>query len=173
MKQMIKCIVWDLDDTLWEGTLREDEAAIKLLPEMASVLDTLDRRGILHSIASRNGWEQVKDKLEQLGIAHYFLSPQCHFDSKAASIERIAQELNIGLDAMAFIDNDPFERFEVNFYVPEVRTYDAGNYRELPGYPEFQAGQLTEEAANRRQYMQARYMREEARKAHTAAASNF
>ncbi|WP_374020199.1 HAD-IIIC family phosphatase [Paenibacillus thiaminolyticus] len=173
MKQMIKCIVWDLDDTLWEGTLREDEDAIKLLPEMTSVLDTLDRRGILHSIASRNGWEQVKDKLEQLGIAHYFLSPQCHFDSKAASIERIAQELNIGLDAMAFIDNDPFERFEVNFYVPEVRTFDARQYRELPGYPEFQAGQLTEEAANRRQYMQARHMREEARKAHTGSREQF
>lgn len=74
---------------------------------------------------------------------------------------------------MAFIDNDPFERFEVNFYVPEVRTYDARQYRELPGYPEFQAGQLTEEAANRRQYMQARHMREEARKAHTGSREQF
>ncbi|MCM3337229.1 HAD-IIIC family phosphatase [Paenibacillus sp. MER TA 81-3] len=173
MIQMIKCVVWDLDDTLWEGTLREDEAGVKLLPEITAVIDTLDQRGILHSIASRNSWEQVKNKLEQLGIAHFFLYPQCHFDSKAASMERIAKELNIGLDTLAFVDNDPFERFEVNYYVPQVHTYAAHQYRELPEYPEFQVVQATEETASRRQYMQARQMREEARKAHKGSREQF
>lgn len=173
MKPMIKCVVWDLDDTLWEGTLREDEAGIKLLPEIAAVIDTLDRRGILHSIASRNSWEQVKSKLDQLGIAHFFLYPQCHFDSKAASMERIAKELNIGLDTLAFVDNDPFERFEVNYYVPQVRTYAAHQYRELPEYPEFKVGHATDETASRRQYMQARQLREEARKEHKGSREQF
>ncbi|UHA73999.1 HAD-IIIC family phosphatase [Paenibacillus sp. 481] len=171
--QMIKCVVWDLDDTLWEGTLRDDEAGVKLLPDIVNVIATLDQRGILHSIASRNSWEQVKRKLEQLEIDHYFLYPQCHFESKAASMERIAKELNIGLDALAFVDNDPFERFEVNYYVPEVRTYAAEQYREMLEFPEFQLVQASEEASSRRQYMQARQQREEAQRAYKGSREQF
>ncbi|MVO98331.1 HAD-IIIC family phosphatase [Paenibacillus lutrae] len=173
MDPMIKCLVWDLDDTLWQGTLQDDEAGIKLLPGIMSVLDTLDRRGIVQSIASRNNWEHVKSKLEELGVGQYFLYPQCHYDSKALSIERISKELNIGLDSLALIDNDPFERFEINYYVPQVRTYDARQYLDLPEFPEFQAGHATEESENRRQYMQARYRREEARKEHKGSREQF
>ncbi|SEG59125.1 HAD family hydrolase [Paenibacillus sp. UNC499MF] len=173
MHPMIKCLVWDLDDTLWQGTLKEDETGIELLPGIKNVLDTLDRRGIVQSIASRNNWEQVKSKLEELGVGHYFLYPQCHFDSKALSMERIAKELNIGLDSLALIDNDPFERFEINYYVPQIRTYDARQYRDLPEYPEFQNSHATEESVNRRQYMQARSRREEASKEYKGSREQF
>ncbi|MGG3309334.1 HAD-IIIC family phosphatase [Paenibacillus lautus] len=173
MDPKIKCLVWDLDDTLWQGTLKEDKAGIKLLPGIINVLDTLDRRGIVQSIASRNNWDQVKSKLEELGVGQYFLYPQCHFDSKALSMERIAKELNIGLDTLALIDNDPFERFEINYYAPQIRTYDARQYRDLPEYPEFQIGHATEESENRRQYMQARSRREEAQKEHKGSREQF
>ena len=49
----VKCVVWDLDNTIWDGILLED-AAVTLKPRIREVIETLDRRGILHSIASRN-----------------------------------------------------------------------------------------------------------------------
>lgn len=173
MNQMIKCMVWDLDDTIWEGTLREDANNIILRPGIDLVLAELDRRGILHSIASRNRLDQVASKLEELGIAQYFLSLHCHFNSKAISLKQIAMELNIGLETLAFVDNDPFERFEMNYYYPQVRIYDAQQYLELPNYPEFQIKDVTEESANRRHYMNARQQREAAAGAFQGSREQF
>ncbi|WP_234405078.1 HAD-IIIC family phosphatase [Paenibacillus bouchesdurhonensis] len=170
---MIKCIVWDLDDTIWEGILREDADNIILRPGIELVLAELDHRGILHSIASRNRLDQVVSKLEKLGIAQYFVSLQCHFNSKAISLKQIAMELNIGLEALAFVDNDSFERFEMNYYYPQVRTYDAQHYLELPNYPELQVRDVTEESANRRHYMNARQQREAAAKVFQGSREQF
>ena len=49
----IKCIVWDLDHTLWDGILLED-GDVSLKPGVVDIIKALDARGILHSIASRN-----------------------------------------------------------------------------------------------------------------------
>jgi FkbH-like protein len=54
-------------------------------------------------------------KLRELGLEEYFLYPQINWNSKAASIAQIAKTINIGLDAVAFIDDQPFEREEVAF----------------------------------------------------------
>ncbi|MCU0491965.1 MAG: hypothetical protein MUD01_10275, partial [Chloroflexaceae bacterium] len=51
-QQTIKCVVWDLDNTLWDGILLEDHA-VRLRPHVVAVIETLDSRGILQSIASR------------------------------------------------------------------------------------------------------------------------
>ncbi|WP_246021465.1 HAD-IIIC family phosphatase [Paenibacillus lentus] len=170
---MIKCIVWDLDDTIWEGTLRENADNIILRPGIEQVLVELDQRGILHSIASRNRLDQVVSKLEEFGIAQYFVSLQCHFSSKAISLRQIAMELNIGLEALAFVDNDSFERFEMNYYYPQVLTFDAQYYLELPKSPSLQVRDVTEESANRRHYMLARQQRKAAERGFQGSREQF
>src|SRR5205807_7975112 len=52
----VKCVVWDLDNTIWQGVLLEDRN-VTLRPEAVKILQQLDSRGILHSIASRNDHE--------------------------------------------------------------------------------------------------------------------
>ncbi|MBF0215347.1 MAG: hypothetical protein HQM00_17610, partial [Magnetococcales bacterium] len=52
----IKCVVWDLDNTLWEGVLAEHDTLVLREP-VVQAIKTLDERGILQSIASRNGYE--------------------------------------------------------------------------------------------------------------------
>ena len=51
-QQSIKCVVWDLDNTVWDGILLEDREVV-LRPQVVEILKTLDERGILHSIASK------------------------------------------------------------------------------------------------------------------------
>jgi FkbH-like protein len=168
----IKCVVWDLDDTLWRGTLLEDPE-VHLRDGAAPVLDVLDQRGILHSIASANDSERALAKLAELGLAHYFLCPQIGWSSKAESIRRIAESLDIALDAVAFVDDQPFEREAVRFSLPEVRCIDAGELEGLPARPDLTPRFLTPESRTRRQMYQADSRRRQAEEDFTGPQEEF
>jgi len=147
--QSIKCLVWDLDNTVWDGILLEDPS-VTLRPGVADTLRELDERGILHSIASRNDRELAMAKLAELGLADYFLYPQIHWNAKSASIAQIAQDINIGLDAIAFIDDQPFEREEVAFTHDQVLCLDSAHLDDLLERPEFSPRFITEDSKLRR-----------------------
>ncbi len=158
---MIKCLVWDLDETLWEGVLGEN-ASVRLKPRADAVVQELDRRGILQSIASRNDSQAALEQLAELGLKDYFLYPQCHFGSKVSSIGTICHKLKILPEALAFIDDDPFEREQVRYYYPEIRSYEAEEYHKLLSYPEFAVEVLTKEGRERRHMILAEADRERA-----------
>jgi FkbH-like protein len=153
-KQAIKCVVWDLDNTVWDGILLED-AEVRLRPHVVQILKTLDERGILHSIASRNDHDAAMAKLREFGIDEYFLYPQINWGSKAASIARIAQDLNIGLDAVAFVDDQPFEREEVAFSNRQVLCVDSALLEDFLDRPELTPRFITEDSRLRRRMYQA------------------
>ena len=157
---MIKCVVWDLDQTLWQGTLGEDEQV--LLPEEnRALLERLDASGILQSIASRNDPGAAMEQLQKLGIDHYCLYPQLGFHSKALSIQTIAQKLNIGLDTVAFLDDNEFELGEIGYFLPQVARYRAWSDRNLLIEAVAKGGTGTAESRNRRVFMQAQEKRDE------------
>ena len=74
----VKCVVWDLDGTLWNGTLIEtdDPAKLSFNPHVLETIKELDNRGIIQSIASKNDYNQAMPVIESLGIADYFIYPQ-------------------------------------------------------------------------------------------------
>ena len=109
----IKCVVWDLDNTMWNGILLESEE-VALGPHVLELLRYFDERGVLLSIASKNDEPSAWRRLEELGIANYFLYPQINWMPKSENIKVIAEQLNIGLDTFAFIDDNPFELEEVS-----------------------------------------------------------
>jgi FkbH-like protein len=148
-KKLVKCVAWDLDNTLWDGVLLED-AHVTLRESVAEIVKALDDRGILQSIASKNDYARAMAKLEELGLREYFLYPQINWNSKASSVKSIAASLNIGLDALAFIDDQPFERDEVNFSLPEVLCIDASDAHDLLERPEFTPRFITEDSRARR-----------------------
>jgi FkbH-like protein len=158
---LVKCVVWDLDDTIWDGTLLEDPS-ITLRPGMPELLDELDRRGILHSIASRNHHDTAMAKLREFGLDHYFLYPQINWNAKSASVREIARSLNIGLDALAFIDDQPFERAEVEATLPQVLCLDAATVATVVDSPRFKPLYVTEDARQRRAMMVASIARDAA-----------
>jgi FkbH-like protein len=149
-KKVTKCVVWDLDNTLWNGVLLEDER-VTIRENVLEVIKTLDSRGILQSIASKNDPEPVKVKLQEFGLHDYFLYPQVNWNSKASSIEKIAKSINIGLDAVAFIDDQPFEREEVKFSLPDVLCLDAAEVDRMLDLPEMNPRFITDDSKLRRQ----------------------
>lgn len=158
----VKCVVWDLDNTLWDGILieTEDENSLKLKTSVLDVIRSLDERGIIQSIASKNDYDTTWPVVEKLGISEYFLYPQVHWNAKSSSVEQIAKDLNIGVDALAFIDDSIFERQQVNNALPQVRVYDADEVDKLLFYPEFDVV-VTEESRKRRSMYKAEEKRRE------------
>jgi FkbH-like protein len=145
----VKCVVWDLDETLWRGTLLEGGGG-ELAPGVERIVRELDQRGILQSVASKNDHDTAWPRLEALGVADCFLHPQICWEIKARSIKTIAERLGIGLDAVAFIDDQPIERDEVAFLLPEVRVIDAAELPTLLERPEFTPEFITNESRQRR-----------------------
>lgn len=153
-KSNIKCVVWDLDNTMWHGILSEHDSLV-LRDNIASIIRTLDERGIIHSIASKNNHEDAMKMLEQFGLHEYFLYPQISWDNKSNALKTIKEKLNIGYDAIAFIDDQPFERDEVNFEHEEIVCYDVDIIAGMLEMPEFRPKFITEESAlRRRMYIQ-------------------
>jgi len=160
-EQKIKCLVWDLDNTLWNGILVEDPD-VTLGAGVVDVIRTLDQRGILHSIASRNDYKQAMAKLEDFGLKEFFVYPQINWGAKSASIRKIAESINIGLDTIAFIDDQAFEQDEVNSVHPDVRCFDSEELATLLERPELMPRFITEEPRHRRQMLQTELVRNEA-----------
>jgi FkbH-like protein len=149
MNVVRKCLIWDLDNTLWEGVCLEGNVRVR--PEVADAVAELDRRGILQSIASRGDAGLAQQALGRNGLAGFFLAPQVNWLPKPQSIIRISKELRLSFDAIAFIDDDPFEREQVSYMLPDVLTLDARCANQLPGLPDFSPADITPEARARRQ----------------------
>lgn len=123
----VKCIIWDLDNTIWNGILLED-SSVELKPGIVDLLEKLDDRGILLSIASKNDRDTAINKLKEFKLDHYFLYPQINWQAKSKSVKEIASKLNIGVDTVLFIDDDVYELQEVNSELPEVCSLHADHY---------------------------------------------
>jgi FkbH-like protein len=154
----IKCVVWDLDNTLWKGTLVEGDQVV-LNPGITELLRYFDERGILLSVVSKNDFAPAWEKLQEFGIADYFLYPQIDWMPKSQKIRTIAKSLNIGIDTFAFIDDNQFELDEVAGAIPELLPINANQIASLKSDPRFQ-GSVTEESRSRRKMYQEQVARE-------------
>jgi len=168
----IKCVVWDLDDTLWHGTLLED-ASVQLRSGVPEIIRVLDQRGILQSISSKNDHELAMTHLKSFDLAEYFLYPQINWSSKSAGVKEIAAALNISADSVAFIDDQPFERDEVNSALPEVLCLDVASLDQLLEMPEMMPRFVTNESRLRRQMYLTDIERKSAETAFTGPAEEF
>jgi FkbH-like protein len=160
----VKCVVWDLDNTLWDGVLMEhDPSNLTLKPDIRTMIEALDRRGILQSIASKNNRAEAMQTLERFELDEFFLYPQISWAPKGEAIKTIARRLNVGLDAMLFVDDQEFERRQVESVCPEVRTLDARDYSKLLEMEECQVP-MTDESAKRRKMYRVEQERQETQK---------
>jgi len=132
-----KCIVLDLDNTLWGGIVGEDGFnGIKLGPEPPSnaymefqkFLLALYQRGIILAINSKNNYEDairvIKDHPYMILREDHFASFRINWDDKISNMKEIANELNIGLDSIVFLDDDPVNREFMKINLPQVLTVD-------------------------------------------------
>ena len=155
-----KCVVWDLDNTLWDGICLEGDVHVR--PVVRDVVNELDQRGIIHSIASRNEEKVALKVLNDNRLFHFFVVPQINWLPKTTNIIAISKALNISLDAVAFVDDDPFELDQIRFMLPDVLTIDSANTSQILDMPEFNPGIVTKESKSRREFYQAEEKRKQA-----------
>ncbi|MGX7707670.1 HAD-IIIC family phosphatase [Methylobacterium sp. Gmos1] len=163
-----KALVLDLDDTLWGGTIGEDgldgivigqgSALGESFLALQAYARDLARRGIVLAVCSKNDPEIARrpflehpDMLLRLPDVAAFVA---NWDDKATNLRRIAQELRLGLDALVFVDDNPFERALVRAHlpmvaVPEVPDEPALVARCLADAGYFEAVTLTDEDRGR------------------------
>lgn len=128
-----KCLILDLDNTLWGGVLGEDGATGvqigasfpgNVFLALQEEILRLRQRGVILAIASKNNLSDVQELFAtRTELALKFTDFSCHrigWGDKATSIREIALELNLGLDALVFLDDNPAERHWVRENLPEV-----------------------------------------------------
>jgi len=165
--RVCKCLVTDLDNTLWGGVIAEDGLdGIKLgsgaggyaYESLQRVMLDLRHRGVILAIASKNNPAEARDAIEKhpgmILKAGHFAAHRVNWNDKATSLRELAAELNIGLDALAFIDDNPVEREWIRGQLPEVTVIDLpadpmGYAAALREAPVFERLTLTDEDRNR------------------------
>ncbi len=159
--RLIKCVVWDLDNTLWQGVAAEGVVNDLPVPDphILDIIDNWERRGVVSSLASRNDPSILPRVLAHPALRDRFVAPQISWEPKSKSIQRIATELNISLASIAFVDDSPFERAEVAYMLPDVLALAPDEVEDALGKSPF-PGSATEEATRRTSM----YRQEEQRK---------
>jgi methoxymalonate biosynthesis protein len=166
---VIKAVVWDLDGTLWPGVALEE--APRVDDNVMSTLDTLTGRGILLAVASRNP-ASVGDLVEEL-LPGRFVAGEYGWGRKSDALRRIAGGLGVEVGTLAFVDDDPVERAEVERALPDVVVLAPDEVPDALGWPEFGPGPVTAAAANRAESYRQRERRRAARASFGGSEDDF
>ncbi len=132
-----KCIVVDLDNTLWGGVVGEvgplgialgQDYPGNAFQNFQRLLLEYYKRGIILAINSRNNPEDVREVFEKnknmVLNENHFSAIYANWSTKAENLVSIAQDLNIGLDSLVFLDDDSMNRDMVRTQLPEVHVPD-------------------------------------------------
>lgn len=163
-----KCIVLDLDNTLWGGVVGDEGYnGIQLDPNNAvgeayryfqQYLLDLKQRGVILAVCSKNDETNAKEPFEKNPNMILKLDDiacfKANWEDKASNIRSIAKELNIGTDSLVFFDDNPAEREIVKQFLPEVHVVDVPEdpalyVEELDKESPFEWLQLTKEDLTR------------------------
>lgn len=110
----IKLIIWDLDETLWKGTL--SEGGVLPIEENIYILqETLDM-GIMHSICSKNDYETAKNNLISMGIWDCFVFPSINWEGKGHRLAQIIEHMRLRPQNILFVDDNIQNLQEAKFY---------------------------------------------------------
>ena len=162
-----KCIVLDLDNTLWGGIIGEDGFDnIKLgdnpigrsFVEFQKRLLGLNQRGIILAINSKNNFDDAIEVIQKhpnmILSEDNFASVKINWDDKVLNLQKISEELNIGLDSIVFFDDDPINQEYVKDSLPDVLVVDlpkdSSRYAQIiTEMKEFDVLKITEEDTKR------------------------
>lgn len=162
-----KCIVLDLDNTLWGGIVGEDgfngiqlglEPPGNTYLEFQRVLLSLYQRGIILAINSKNNFDDalkiINDHPYMILREEHFASMRINWNDKVSNMREITSELNIGADSMVFFDDDPVNREYMKLNMPQILTVelpqDSSQYAQIiKQMNEFSVLNITDEDAKR------------------------
>jgi FkbH-like protein len=175
-----KCLVLDLDNTLWGGIVGEDGmSGIKLGPtpegrsfyEFQHYIRSLHDKGIILAINSRNNPDDAKEVIRNHPYMvlkeENFAAERINWNDKASNLRALADDLNIGLDSMIFVDDDELNREIVKNELPQVKVVDLPKdsslyLKTLMELKDLNVFRITEEDKNKgRMYLEQKMRREQ------------
>lgn len=116
----IKLIIWDLDETFWQGTISEQRVAPD---EKARALVLMCvKKGIVNSVCSKNDELPCIEKLREWDMDKYFVFNSINWQPKGQRVREIIQSMNLRAANVLFIDDNPQNLEEARFYCPEIMT---------------------------------------------------
>jgi len=118
--EQIKLVIWDLDDTLWAGTI--SEGPIKHIKRNHEIVIALAQRGIISSICSMNDKSVALAELQKSSIADYFVLPSIDWNPKGPRIRQLIEDLNLRPVNVLFIDDLAKNLEEARFVSPELNV---------------------------------------------------
>ncbi len=165
----VKCVIVDLDNTMWHGIIRDVGVEnLEIRPQVERfrwrVLSILHAHGILIGVISKNDPHLEPEIRKFIGhFSEMIPSAACRINwaDKWQNMVDIQRRLNIGMDTIAFIDDNPFEREQMKTMLPDVRVCDENIFERLLYAPQFQPEVVTTESRNRSTY----YRQDEQRQA--------
>jgi len=122
-KNQIKCVIWDLDETVWDGSLAEKDT-VKPREDIINIIADLDKKGIINSICSKNDYDDTKSLLEKLNIWDYFVFSVIDFVPKGKSVKNIIEQLQLRDENVLFVDDNTGNRNEVKYYCDKIMVAD-------------------------------------------------
>ena len=116
----VKLVVWDLDDTFWQGTLSEGPVVID--PARADLVRTLNRRGIVSAICSKNDLVPVRTELEGIGVWEEFVFARVDWTPKGPRVAGIIADAQLRPENVLFLDDLPSNLAEAEHFAPGLQT---------------------------------------------------
>ena len=145
----IKLVIWDLDETFWQGTLSEE--GIIWNENNASIVKTLTDRGIINSICSKNDLQPVAQIMEQHDLWQYFIFPSISWSPKGEAVKQIIERAQLRPENVLFIDDNPMNLEEVKFVNEGIHCLEPSSINSLLGHPAL-AGKDDAEHSRLKQY---------------------
>lgn len=130
IKDKIKVVIWDLDDTLWKGILAEGDD-VSLQQECVDIIKELNRRGIVNTICSKNDYVVAKNKLVELNIWDLFVFPTIAFLPKGEMINKLLKSMNLRAQNALFVDDNSLNLKEAEFYNSGLSTLCAQDVKSI------------------------------------------
>lgn len=125
----VKLIIWDLDDTFWDGTLSEGN--VRPLKKCIDTVILAAQKGIVSSICSKNDFEPCKKQLADFGVWDYFVFSSINWESKGQRIGQLISDMNLRPANALFIDDNHLNLEEAKYYSPELMTAEPDIIGEL------------------------------------------
>lgn len=136
LKNKVKLVIWDLDDTFWSGTLSEEN--IELISRNSKIIKKLVDRGIMNSICSNNDFEVVKEELKNNDLWNFFIFPKIDWGPKGEMVSKIIEESQFRPQNVVFIDDNHMNLEEVKYYNPEITVLTPKSIGKLLSNQHFQ-----------------------------------
>jgi FkbH-like protein len=122
MAEAVRLVIWDLDETFWNGTL--SEGGIEYNRTNHDLVIALAERGIVSAICSKNDMKTTKAVLAENGIWDFFVFPSIDWNPKGPRIKALIEEIQLRPETVLFIDDNPLNRREAEHFVPGLQVAD-------------------------------------------------